>query len=376
MAHASESLVNWRPVPGDARSLYVQLEQELRKRIDSGYWRPGDRLPPERVISAQCNVSVNTVRAAFKGLMEKDIVQRRPKLGTFVMWPGALRPATSSLTLGIAIPNLQSVDPFHAPFSYSVFRGAQMAAERSGHALRLLRCQPSDPVTKAVEELSKLDGALWLSTWYTVCRELAGLGDAIPPCVIMGAPLEGGRVVSVGHDDAQAGQTVARHLLDLGHRRIGVLSQPSDSHAAPGNALRQASFADELAKAGIRPHCVLHAQSCGAELLQAYDRAGAQAEAATAWYTPSGGLQAQALLDILRQKGKRVPQDATIVSQGCGLVEGHLNPPVTAYSVPVEELGKQAVNIIAAHAEGGKLASLVIDGRLVVRESSAPPPIL
>ncbi len=66
---------------------YVQIEEELTERIRSGLLRPGDRIPPERELAEQLQVSRMTVRQALGRLADRGLLVRERGRGTFVSAP-------------------------------------------------------------------------------------------------------------------------------------------------------------------------------------------------------------------------------------------------------------------------------------------------
>jgi len=74
--------VELRRRPGPAA--YVQIEEELAERIRAGILRPGDRIPPERELAEQMQVSRMTVRQALGRLADRGLLVREQGRGTFV----------------------------------------------------------------------------------------------------------------------------------------------------------------------------------------------------------------------------------------------------------------------------------------------------
>lgn len=64
--------------------LYEQIVAQIQNRIIEGKLRPGDKLPPERELAEQFNVSRTAVREAVKALREKGLVEIRPGKGTYI----------------------------------------------------------------------------------------------------------------------------------------------------------------------------------------------------------------------------------------------------------------------------------------------------
>lgn len=65
--------------------IYQQIADQLEKQILSGELRTGDRLPTERELANQFNVSRTAVREAMKSLTQKGLVDMRPGRGTVVI---------------------------------------------------------------------------------------------------------------------------------------------------------------------------------------------------------------------------------------------------------------------------------------------------
>lgn len=71
-------------LPGRAPALYVQLAQRMAALVQSGAFRPGQRLPSVRDMALQAGVSMSTAVQAFRWLEERGFAQARPKAGYFV----------------------------------------------------------------------------------------------------------------------------------------------------------------------------------------------------------------------------------------------------------------------------------------------------
>ncbi len=71
------------PVP-----LYYQLELQLREDIESGKYRPGERLPTEKVLQELYGVSRVTIRTALRRLEEEGLISTQRGRGTFVTIQG------------------------------------------------------------------------------------------------------------------------------------------------------------------------------------------------------------------------------------------------------------------------------------------------
>jgi GntR family transcriptional regulator len=70
--------------PQDARPIYLQIADEVRRQIALQILRPEDPLPPVREVAADLKVNPNTVQHAYGELVREGIVYVKRGQGTFV----------------------------------------------------------------------------------------------------------------------------------------------------------------------------------------------------------------------------------------------------------------------------------------------------
>jgi GntR family transcriptional regulator len=70
--------------PSTGVPLHMQVEDDLRRRIQAGEWRPGERIPAEEQLCAAYQVSRITVRQAVGRLVHSGLLVRERGRGTFV----------------------------------------------------------------------------------------------------------------------------------------------------------------------------------------------------------------------------------------------------------------------------------------------------
>ncbi len=64
--------------------VYIQIHNRIKKDIEAGVWSVGDRIPSERELALEFNVSRMTLRQAVQTLVEEGILERQVGAGTFV----------------------------------------------------------------------------------------------------------------------------------------------------------------------------------------------------------------------------------------------------------------------------------------------------
>ena len=87
---------------------YEQLAENLAAMIESGTFRPGDRIPSVRGMSRQRKVSVTTVIQAYYLLEARGLIEARPQSGFFVR---------TNLPISFPEPDISSPDPGPSPVS-------------------------------------------------------------------------------------------------------------------------------------------------------------------------------------------------------------------------------------------------------------------
>ncbi|MGL5862621.1 MAG: LacI family DNA-binding transcriptional regulator [Phycicoccus sp.] len=187
----------------------------------------------------------------------------------------------------------------------------------------------------------------------------------------------------VNIDDRGGARAAAQHLLDLGHRRIGLVSY--SVHGAPGPVAdvadlstghvsreRVAGWMDVLGPAGIEPRATQHTSgsSDGAETVSALFDHG---EPPTALLCYSD-VAASGVVSALFDRGLRVPQDVSVVGFDDSPLATTMRPRLTTVRQDVAAKGRAAVAALVAQLDGmPPPADVVLPVDLVVRDSTAPP---
>jgi len=88
--------------------LYVQLKNQIQKRIQLGQWPSGQKLPTERELADELGISRNTVSSAYKELELEGVLISQQGRGTFVadktdLWTGQDKKAKLLKVIDLAI---------------------------------------------------------------------------------------------------------------------------------------------------------------------------------------------------------------------------------------------------------------------------------
>jgi DNA-binding LacI/PurR family transcriptional regulator len=176
----------------------------------------------------------------------------------------------------------------------------------------------------------------------------------------------------VAPDDGRGAQEVARHLIELGHRRIAFFAGPGTSPAARE---RLEGHRRALREAGLPADDTL-VFNAGTEL---EDGANAALRMINEGVRPTAiqgvnDLVAMGAANVLLRQGWRVPGDISVAGYGNILMSEHYRVPLTTLRQPKYRLGVAAFEMMQALLRGEPAPNRRLPGELAVRESTAPPP--
>ena len=200
---------------------------------------------------------------------------------------------------------------------------------------------------------------------------ITGLLDAQKiPFARIGSRATGGSIALTMGDTRMAGMAT-RHLIAKGHKRIGFIAGPREYAVSDR---RKAGWLAAMEEAGLAADLCERADFSYASGEQAARRLLAQTGRPTAIIASNDQL-ALATNDVARGMGLVVPDDLSLISFDNSPVVRFVQPPLTAVDQPVAETVSMAVELLIKANRGEELPDMpvVIEGRLVERESVAPP---
>jgi DNA-binding LacI/PurR family transcriptional regulator len=213
-----------------------------------------------------------------------------------------------------------------------------------------------------------VDGVLLVSSHSgdPVAQELREAGV---PLVACGKPIGlGSKVSYVAADDRDGARDMVRHLLDVGRRRIGMITGPLDT---PGGVERLAGYKEVLTEAGI---AIDEALVVSGDYSRASGEAGAerllaQAPDLDAVFVASD-LMAQGVLAVLQRAGRRVPDDIAVGGFDDSPAATAVTPRLTTIRQPWDRISTEMVRVLLAQIGGEDPAAVILPTELVRREST------
>jgi DNA-binding LacI/PurR family transcriptional regulator len=284
-------------------------------------------------------------------------------------------------TVGILLtesPRYAFTDEFSTAFL------AAIAGELARHGLALTLLPPGRAGTVIPTRDVAMDGALAYS-----CRPGVDGVDWLRrrglPLVLVDQQPEPG-YTSVNVDDRAAAAGAARHLLDLGHRRIALLTVGrADDESEPGpedylvSRSRLAGWLDVLGPAGIEPVVLRSPVSTQEDGGAAVRGLLAGPDRPTAVLCFSDALAA-GVVRAAEDLGLHVPRDLSVVGYDDTPQAALMRPALTTVHQDAAEKGRVAAAELAAavarHRAGEppEVRRIVLPTELVVRDSTGVPP--
>lgn len=278
---------------------------------------------------------------------------------------------------------------FNDPDTMLFMRGVAETSALAGSGLTLLPVPAdTDPATTPIPAVAA-DGSIVFSVaaGHPVVERLVE-GDR--PLVIVDEPDLGDRASFVGIDDRAGAAMAARHLVDLGHRRLAVLMGRLDVDSRQGRVdarreaevtirvarERLAGYRSAWAEAGFDP-AELVVWEAGGNDPDVARRATAELIArhpdVTGLICFTDQLAIGACQAAVRA-GWRVPDDVSVVGFDDVPRASTWEPPLTTVSQPLVDKGRAAADLLLELIDGRPPRRIQLPIELVVRESSAAPP--
>jgi GntR family transcriptional regulator, arabinose operon transcriptional repressor len=365
-------------VNSEAGPKYRQVYAALRREIQSGRLKRGDRLPSEAELVRTFGASRITVGRAVRDLQTAGLVERRAGAGTFVKSPHA----AGALSFGLLIPDLGETEIFepicqgmmasplarqHALVWGSVTAGGSAREER---ALQLCR--------QYIER--QVSGVFFAPLELTAAKDDVNsrIADALDaariPVVLLDRPAlpypARGHHDLVGIDNRRAGYVITDHLLRLGCRRLAFVALPN---AAATVEAREAGYREALYAANaIVDRALVHR----------FDPADASAVHAMLTANGPDGVvcandrTAARLMHALLRLGVAIPRDLRLVGIDDAEYASMLPVPLTTLRQPTRQIGEAALAAMLDRIARRDLPprDILLHCELIVRDSCGAAP--
>ncbi|MEU8620699.1 LacI family DNA-binding transcriptional regulator [Streptomyces sp. NPDC048623] len=324
-----------------------------------------------RVINGSPRVSEQAREAVHRAIEELGYVPNQ-----------AARTLAGSRTDAIAlvIPETEA-RLFAEPYFLDIIRGisAELGAADQQLLLTLVRSERERERFEQYLAARRVDGVLLASVHADdpLPERVRELGL---PVVLNGRRTTDEPAAYVDSDNTGAGRAAVAHLAGRGRRRIATITGPLDMYVARA---RLDGYREGIAAAGLDPDELLVAtgdftEEGGRRAMRALLDRAPDLDAVFA----ASDVMAAGARGVLREAGRRVPEDVALVGVDDSAVARLMDPPLTSVRQPIEEMGRTMARMLLRELAGesgeygegpagaGEGAREVLPTELVVRESS------
>jgi len=346
----------------DYTPLYIQFYQLMVEEISA--CAPGTTLPPERVLCEKYGLDRVTVRKALSMLSDEGLIERKQGRGTTVL------PRT---------PN--NADREKGMFLFALYHGSHLV-DRIGEPFY---AKSLDEIEKYLHHhnermmYSKIRQGNILSA---LCKHLNAKGvilagaldeDIIKQCKDLDIPVvtynsrfEG--LPYVKADNEESITKLVRHLIDLGHKRIGYITVPG--HLNSSQRLSQVSQLMSASKLGVPviaegDWSEQGGYNASMKLLQD------TANPVTAIFAGNDSM-AIGTLRAVHETGLKVPEDISVVGFDGIAQSAVTSPPLTTFQTDISTMTEAACMLVTHMITNGVNPNMgvVVSGQMIIRKST------
>lgn len=348
--------------------LYEQIYGFVYKQITTGQLKAGERVPSEKELAEQFNVSRITTKKALESLAQEGLITRMRGKGSFVSEAntGHLQknpaeraekhqpPETARQTrlIGVLLPDISE------SYGFRLFRAIEERTSELGcHLLVKFTNDKQEEEEKAIQSLIKsgVDGLIVFPVHGEhYSTELLRLVINGFPLVLVDRYMRGIPACSVHTNNEKACEELTDYLMDKGHREIALLSTPAENTTTLEDRLKGFSNAFNKRGLGLNPdHFVTNLFSTLPKSFESHNiqvdqkllRSYMHSHPSTTAFVACEYNLARLLKREIELMGKRVPEDYEIVC--FDYLSDHFDAPQFVHVRQNEEaMGIKAVEIL------------------------------
>ncbi len=251
-----------------------------------------------------------------------------------------LRGAPSRM-IGLMLPSID------VPFFGILAHAIEQELFRRGY--QTLICSTAENMDHEARYISMLlsqrvDGVIVASAFGST-EHFEALREAHIPIVAIDRELPGIAGEAVMADHEEGGRLMARHLIELGHRAIGIVGAPA--HSQPVQ-LRLLGITAEMARNGMAPAAIAMAEehSFAATYPLARELLASRPELTAIIGTTD--ISAIAAIHAVQDHGFSVPRDYSVIGFDDLPEAAYVFPRLTTIAQPIRGVGEQAVRRLEA----------------------------
>ncbi|MCF8261151.1 MAG: GntR family transcriptional regulator [Melioribacteraceae bacterium] len=359
----------------DPTPLYIQIENDIKGRIDSNDLRPGDQIGSQSELSSEYNVSAITVKKAISNLISEGILYSRIGKGTFVAQIKEEPKLVRNKTIGLVLHDLKH------PFFSLILSAIEEEVYNLGYNLLL-----SSSTKKIEREEVHINHFLEigvdaliiasLSLEYKATPIIQKLHDENFP-YIMVSYMHDPQYWFVGSDHEFGGFLATEHLINSGYRNVGYVHVGQDNLLSQ---VRKNGYTRALNEYKIDYNSNLiysmgkedydsgaDRRELGYNFAKKFLKMKERADALF-FYNDNSAF---GFMQKIQEEGISIPEEIAIVGYDDVEFTRYSSIPLSTIRQPVEKIGSSAVQIIDKRINRRDVMNrMIFKPELIVRQST------
>lgn len=323
---------------------YREVINWIKEQIASGELQTGDRLMSEQALAEKFSLSRQTIRHATGEMEEEGLLRRVRGSGTYIA-------PTPEATVREAHHNIAVISTYVDSYIFpATIRGIESVLSGAGYTMQIAFTDDfviqEETILRGLLEKDNIDGVIAEPSKSALpnpnldmYRELQRRGI---PVLFFNTYYSELDAPCVRLDDFEAARCMTDVLLEAGHRKLGAVLHAEDGQGR----LRYGGFVRAMQLSGLE---AMPGQVCWVDAVSFRNLRPLKSFLMERLKDCSGLLCyndeiARQMIDLLREDGKRVPEDVSIVSIDDAIGADMSGISLSSCPHPKEQLGIRAAH--------------------------------
>lgn len=348
--------------------LYIRVKEDIKKKIEEGILKEGNRIPSFVDLSKKYRVSIITIRKAIEKLIDEGYLETKGIKGTYVK----IKRNNTKIVATIFQTNIKN------PFIGEIYSGMSKTLSVDGFHILFFNTEgKEEKELKYLKELleREIDGIIISPVFSQLDSPSVYLLKEFKrkkvPVVFVDIKIEGLNFDYVETNNFYAGYSATKYLIEKGHRKIGIIlganvNTMKERYAGYLKALKDYNI--EFNQLYVKKYAYQNTYEdtgyiCGLELLNLKDPP-------TAIFCTTDAM-ALGVYKVCYQMRLKIPDDISIMGFDNLSFTEYLIPALTTVNQEKEKMGEEAARLLMSRIKGdtGPKQEITLNFEIIERES-------
>ena len=324
------------------KPLYLTIYEAIKKDIEEGKIKKGELIQPEQELTKIFGVSRVTIRKALELLLKNNYVKRKKRYGTEVIYE--IKKIRDEKAIGVLLVDITR------PFFNEILKGIQQILDLKGYKLILCDTENDNEKEKEYIMRYKDNVAGYIIAPSTENRNLPVYAQLIVekvPFIFIDRYLPELNIDCVTSDNFQGGYIATKHLIELGHKNIAVITELEASSLTE----RIEGYKSALKEANIESTFILRGEKRGfrngyemtKKIINEYPKI-------TGIFCLNDEI-ALGCMKCLHEHKINVPKEISVIGYDNLPLSSQIHPTLTTIEQKKIEIGKKSAEILIEKLE-------------------------